>query len=140
MRKICLLIFYTILIKGYGQTDPTCIPNPDLLSGQKVSKVAEKMPEYPGGQIKMLQDIRAQLGYSNDQEIQDKVNVTFIVDSSGNIRNECIFKPFDNKEMTPIEQTILKIVRSMPAWAPGENKGKKIPIRILLPIIIEIDR
>ena len=135
-----VLVLAVLLISGTcaGQAKPPCVLNPDLLDGVKVAKLADVMPEYPGGQRQMLIDIKKQFKYPPEQQqVQEKVNVTFVVDTLGNIRNVCINHPFSPGTITPVEERIARIMTSMNNWTPGKTKGKKIPVRIMLPIIIE---
>lgn len=137
MLRFYFLVIILIPLLASGQQN-ACPPIPDLIDGQKVLKLADKMPEYPGGQLKMLRDIKEQFKYPEEQTTaQEKVNLTFIIDSLGQLTNACIFKPFDENSITPVEQSMLAIIHTLPAWTPGENKGKKVAVRILLPILIE---
>jgi len=135
-----ILFLAVVLISGtcLGQTKSPCISNPDVLDGVKVAKLAEVMPEYPGGQRQMLIDIKKQFKYPPaQQQVQEKVDITFVIDTLGNVRNVCIHRPFSPGMMTPVEESIARIITSMNNWTPGKTKGKKIPVRIMLPIIIE---
>ena len=141
------LILTTILITIiqldiYGQTDiknQTCVGSPDILDKQEVYLVVEKMPEYPGGQSKMFRDLSSRLTYPKDQkDLQTKVVVTFIIDTLGHVRNECIYRPFKETGISPLEKKVLEVIKSMPRWTPGEINKKKVPVRIVFPIQIEV--
>lgn len=144
MRKLILITILTIIIHPdiYGQTgtkNQTCVGTPDILDKQKVHVVVEKIPEYPGGQSKMLSDLASRLTYPKDQkDLQTKVVVTFIIDTLGQVRNECIYKPFQETGISPLEKKALDVIKLMPRWTPGEINKKKVPVRIVLPIQIEV--
>jgi len=138
--KIILFLMAVLLISEtcLGQAKSPCISTPDLLDGIKVAKLADVMPEYPGGQRQMLIDIKKQFKYPQEQQqVQEKVDVTFVIDTLGNVRNVCINHPFSPGTVTPVEESIERILMSMNNWTPGRTKGKKIPVRMMLPIIIE---
>lgn len=138
MRTIPVLAFFLISGVACCQTTSPCVSTPDVLDGIKVVKLADVMPEYPGGQRQMLIDIKKQFKYpDNQQHNQEKVSVTFIIDTLGNIRNVCINHPFSPGTTTPVEERMVTIMTSMNNWTPGKTKGKKIPVRMMLPIIIE---
>jgi len=138
MRIVLILALLLISETCVGQAKSPCVSNPDLLDGMKVAKLADVMPEYPGGQRQMLIDIKKQFKYPPEQQqIQEKVDVTFVIDTLGNIRNVCINHPFSTGTITPVEERIARIMMSMNNWIPGKTKDKKIPVRIMLPIIIE---
>lgn len=138
--RITLLLIAVFIISGraHCQVRSSCIPNPDFLDGVKVVKLADIMPEYPGGQRQMLVDIKSQFKYPEEQQqVQQKVDLTFVVDTLGHIRNVCIHHPFSPGSITPVEESMVKIMGSMNNWTAGKSKGKKIPVRIMQPIIIE---
>jgi len=117
-----------------------CIPELDTLNGQQVLLTTYKMPEYPGGQIEMFNFFIKNIKYPNEQKIiQTKVYITFVVDTMGKVRNECIYKPFFYGELSPLEIATMKIISGMPLWKPGEQfGGQKVPVRISLPIELEV--
>jgi len=115
--------------------DTNCIPLPDILDGQPVFKVTEKNAEFPGGQKEFMIYLMKNLQYPKEQASwQGSIYLTFIVDNSGKIRNECIFKRYFNGELSPIEKEALRIIREMPTWIPAEQNGKKVYTRVTLPI------
>jgi hypothetical protein len=115
--------------------DTTCIPKPDILDQQLVYLVTEKNAEFPGGQQAFMTYLQKNLLYPKEQEEwQGSIYITFVVDTLGNIRNECIYKRDLDGAMSPIEIEALKLIREMPKWTPAEKDGKKVYMRVTLPI------
>ncbi len=115
--------------------DSTCIPNPDILDNQQVYLIAEKNAEFPGGQTAFMTYLAENLRYPKEQEEwQGSIYVTFIVDTLGNIRNECIYKRYFKGEISPIEKVALDLIKEMPTWIPAEKDGMKVYMRVTLPI------
>ena len=67
-------------------------------------------------------------------EWQGSIYITFVVDTLGNIRNECIYKSFLKGEISPVEKVVLNLIKEMPTWIPAEKDGKKVYMRVTLPI------
>ena len=128
-------------ITSYAQTGgpkngPTCIPKTDTLDNQKVYSILEEMPEYPGGTIEMVKYFEHNLLNPNrNEDRQGSIYATFIIDTTGKIRNACIYITHKgNDELTPIEKDVLRIINEMPIWTPGRYQGKKVYSRFNLPI------
>ncbi|MGE6220594.1 carboxypeptidase-like regulatory domain-containing protein [Nubsella zeaxanthinifaciens] len=112
-----------------------CLPKPDLLDNQPVYSQVDKNAEFPGGQSAFLNYLRQNLSYPKEQkEWQGSIYVTFVVDTLGKIRNECIYKPYFKGEISPIEKVALKLIKETPSWTPAEKNGKKVYNRVTLPI------
>lgn len=119
----------------FQQKDTSCILLPDVLGDQPVFRIADKNAEFQGGMIALLNFLGKNLHFkSDDMDFQGSFYVTFIVDTTDNIRNECIYERFLTNELTPMEKEVLKIVKRMPAWIPAELNNKKVNMRIILPI------
>ena len=141
MRKYsCLFaLFFTVsLIRAQvvgSIKDSTCIPKPDLLDNQQVYVTADKNAEFPGGQSALMRYVQNNLRYPKEQEnYQGAIYATFIVDTLGNIRNECIYKHYFSSGESPLERVTLNLIKDMPAWTPAKKDGKKVYMRITLPI------
>lgn len=79
--------------------------------------------------------LQQNLRYPKKQpEWQGSIYVTFIVDTLGQIRNECIYKRYFHGSLTSVEKEALRVIREMPSWTIAEQDGKHIYMRITLPI------
>ncbi|HLG35902.1 MAG TPA: carboxypeptidase-like regulatory domain-containing protein [Bacteroidia bacterium] len=115
--------------------DSTCFPKPDILDNQQVYLIADKNAEFPGGQSAFMSYLQKNLRYPKEQEeLQGSIYVTFIIDTLGSIRNECIYKRYFKGELSAIEKLALNLIKEMPAWTPAEKDGKKVYMRITVPI------
>lgn len=93
----------------------------------------EKMPEFKGGQTELVNYLVKNITYPEAAKKANqtgKVFVEFIVDKSGDVRGAKVLKS-DNDVF---DAEALRVISSMPDWVPGENKGKKVNVKLTLPI------
>lgn len=103
-----------------------------------VFDVVEVMPQFPGGQIAMLQYIMKNIKYPEQamkEGIQGRVTVRFIVEKDGSISDVkpiLSVHPLLNKEA-------VRVVESMPKWTPGKQNGKPVRVRYNLPVMFKLN-
>lgn len=103
-----------------------------------VFDVVEVMPQYPGGQIAMLKYIMENIKYPEQamkEGIQGRVTVSFIVEKDGsisNVRPVLSVHPLLNKEA-------VRVVKSMPKWSPGKQKGKPVRVQFNVPVMFKLN-
>lgn len=116
--------------------DSTCMPKPDTLDRQEVILFADQNAEFPGGRDSaLLNYLSNHLFFRHaDQVWPGTIRVTFVIDTLGNIRNECFLTGYDNGAWTDEEARVLQVIRNMPKWKPAEHQGKKVYTRVVLPI------
>ena len=109
-----------------------CINSLDTLDGMKVYGIVEIQPEYNGGMSKFYNEFSEIIKDTwIKQDITDsKYFYTFVIDTTGNIRNFCIVKPRGNA----LNKEKLKKLNN---WSPGFQRGKKVPVRMMIPVIVE---
>lgn len=93
----------------------------------------EKMPEFKGGQEELVNYLVKNIQYPEDAKkanLTGKVFVEFVVDKKGSIKDAKVAKS-DN---VVFNGEALRVISSMPDWVPGENKGKKVSVKLVLPI------
>ena len=102
-----------------------------------VFDVVEVMPQFPGGQIAMLQYLMKNIKYPEQamkEGIQGRVTVSFIVEKDGSISDVkpvLSVHPLLNKEA-------VRVVKSMPKWSPGKHNGKPVRVRFNLPVMFKL--
>ena len=102
-----------------------------------VFDVVEVMPQFPGGQIAMLQYLMKNIKYPEQavkEGIQGRVTVRFIVEKDGSISDVkpvLSVHPLLNKEA-------VRVVKSMPKWTPGKQNGKPVRVRFVVPVMFKL--
>ncbi|MEZ4936382.1 MAG: M56 family metallopeptidase [Crocinitomicaceae bacterium] len=97
----------------------------------------EKMPEFPGGMDALIKYMQKEIKYPKEAEknnIQGKVMIEFIVDKEGQVTHAKVLNGVDEN----LNNEALRVVEAMPNWTPGEDKGKKVKVKMVLPIIFKL--
>jgi len=114
-------------------------PIPPNEEGEVLS-YAEIMPDYPGGMSEMVKFINQNLIYPKElveTDFNGRIFVQFIVTKTGDIENVNIAKGVDEKN--GLNQEAIRIVKQMPKWKPGINKGKEVNVKMVIPININLN-
>lgn len=100
---------------------------------EEVFMIVEQMPEYPGGEEALRKFIAKNLKYpqvAQENGIQGKVYVTFIVDKQGNVTKATIARGID----TALDKEALRVINSLPRWTPGKQRGLPVNVSFTVPI------
>lgn len=100
--------------------------------------VVEDMPTYQGGESSFLKFILENFKYPNQESLQTKFIVEFVIDCDGTVLLPKI-KDKNDTELTGAEKELLKVISMMPKWNPGKHNNQNVPVKMTIPINIEID-
>lgn len=95
--------------------------------------IVEDMPEFPGGEMALRAYIANAIKYpviAQENGIQGKVYVTFVVGKDGSVSNATIARGVDPS----IDKEALRVVNSLPKWKPGKQRGKPVNVSYTVPI------
>lgn len=109
------------------------LPKSDVL------QFAEKMPEYNGGVDQMMKFIKNNLHYpefEKSKNLQGNVYARFIVNTDGSISGIKILRSVPGS--INFDSEVIRVIKAMPRWLPGENKGKKVSVFMTLPFQFKI--
>ncbi|MFB6316943.1 energy transducer TonB [Saccharicrinis sp. FJH54] len=98
-----------------------------------VFQIVEKMPSFPGGEAAMMKFLSDNIKYptiAQENGIQGRVYVNFVVSKTGEISNIKVVRGVD----PALDQEAIRVVKSMPKWEPGEQRGKPVNVSFMLPI------
>ncbi len=98
-----------------------------------ILNVAEKMPQFPGGESELLKFVSRSVIYpvtAQEKKIMGDVVVQFVVEKDGSLSNIKVVSPTDPS----LDKESIRVIESMPKWTPGENKGKVVRVKYTLPI------
>ena len=98
----------------------------------------EQLPEFPGGEYKMLNWLSRNIKYPKSmrkEKVQGLVVLTFVVKEDGSISEAEVVR-----ELHPAaDAEALRMISSMPTWKPGLQEGKPANVRYTLPIRYSFD-
>jgi protein TonB len=138
IRILGVILFFVLTIPMgiYAQQEKII----DSVQGQVVLSVCEKMPEFKGGDEARIKYLTENIYYptlKENEEWQSTVYLSCIIDTNGKIRDIVIIGKTNPDSYTPLEKECVKLVKNMPDWIPGEQEGKKVPVKLNLPIRFE---
>ena len=133
-KNVSLKVALTMLVLLFSFMTSTA----QTKKNDMVFDVVEVMPQFPGGQIAMLQYIMKNIKYPEQamkEGIQGRVAVRFIVEKDGSISDVkpiLSVHPLLNKEA-------VRVVESMPKWTPGKQNGKPVRVRFNVPVMFKLN-
>ena len=99
----------------------------------EIFQVVEEQPMFPGGMEEMMKFLQQNIKYpteAQEQGKQGRVIVQFVVNKDGSISNDSVVRSVDPL----LDAEALRVVRSMPNWIPGKQRGKEVRVRFTLPV------
>ncbi len=99
----------------------------------EVFYIVEDMPEFPGGERALRSYIASHVKYpviAQENGIQGKVYVTFVVGKDGSVNNASIARGVDPS----LDKEALRVVNGLPKWKPGKQRGKTVNVSYTVPI------
>jgi len=107
---------------------------------ETILNFAEVMPEFPGGMENLLDYLKKNIIYPTayeEQGMEGKVYVQFVVTAEGMIESPVVLKGVANAEL--FSKEALRVVRNMPKWNPGMNDGKNVSVKTTIPIAFKLN-
>lgn len=104
---------------------------------EQIFQVVENNPEFPGGMGELMKYLQKNIKYPTicqEQGIQGRVIVQFVVNSDGSIVDPQVVKPVNPY----LDKEALRVVSTMPKWKPGEQRGKPVRVRFTLPVTFRL--
>jgi TonB family protein len=95
--------------------------------------VVEEMPMFPGGDVALLEFIAENTKYpetAKEHNIQGKVIIRFCVKPDGGVSLASVLKGIS----PDLDAEALRVVNSLPAFNPGRQGGKAVPVWYMVPI------
>ena len=105
----------------------------------EVFVVVEEQAEFPGGLDSMYAYIHKNLKYpelAKEKGIEGRVFVSFIIEKDGSISNVKILRGIGGG----CEEAAVEMIKNMPKWKPGKQRGKPVRFQFNLPIKFELPK
>ncbi len=106
----------------------------------EVFVVVENMPSFPGGNVQKW--ISKNVKYpvlAMENGIQGKVFVQFVIERDGSITDVKVVRGVDSSlDKEPLAKEAIRVVKAMPKWTPGKQRGKAVRVSFTLPINFQL--
>ena len=100
---------------------------------QEIFQIVEEMPAYPGGDQKLMEYVAKNIKYpqiARETGIQGRVFVGFVVEPDGSVSNVKVLRGIGGG----CDEEAVRVVKSMPKWKPGKQRGKAVRVSYMLPV------
>ena len=107
-------------------------------SATKAYEVVEVMPKFKGGESAMMEFLMMNMKYPQaavKAKQQGRAIVGFVVRKDGTVSDVHITKSAGH---AVLDEEAMRVVKSMPAWEPGKQKGKPVNVKYNVPITFRL--
>ena len=98
----------------------------------------DKFPEFQGGNKEMMKYLSNEIKYPKaaaKANSQGKVMVSMVITKEGEVSKVTAIKSPDKL----LSKEAVRVVSKMPNWSPGEKDGKKVSVKVILPIMFKLN-
>lgn len=100
---------------------------------EEIFTIVEEMPSFPGGEAKLFEYLGKNIRYpqiAREAGISGVVYVNFVVGPEGNISDVKVLRGIGGGA----DEEAIRVVKNMPKWSPGKQRGKPVKVSYNLPI------
>ena len=97
---------------------------------EDIFQVVEDMPTFPGDINKWLGKNVKYPVIAQENNIQGRVTVQFVIERDGSITDVKVLRGVDPS----LDKEAVRVVKSMPKWKPGKQRGKPVRVSYTVPI------
>ncbi len=112
---------------------PVVIEKEEEEDEQVIFQVVENDPEFPGGIEAMYKFLAQNIKYpqlARENNITGRVYVTFVVEKDGSVSGVKVLRDIGGG----CGAEAVRVVKSMPKWTPGKQRGKAVRVQYNLPV------
>ena len=131
-------------VKGNDEADGEVLKAKEVVVDEKpkeeetkVFDVVEQMPQFPGGPNALFEYLSKNIKYpvvAEENGIQGRVIVTFVVERDGSITDVKVAKSVDPS----LDKEAQRVVKSMPHWIPGKQNGSAVRVKYTVPVTFKL--
>lgn len=118
-------------------TAPSSLSNATIDSDQTIYEAVEIMPSFPGGASELFKFLKENIKYPNyaqENSLQGRVICQFVVAKDGSISDVVVVRSIH----TTLDNEAIRVIKSMPKWTPGIQKGKIVRTKYTLPVAFKL--
>ena len=98
-----------------------------------VFTIVETPPQFPGGEEARMNFLRDNIRYpaaARKENIQGTVFASFVIEKDGSLTDVKILRGIGGG----CDEEVIRVVKLMPNWIPGEQRGRKVRTQFALPV------
>ena len=128
-------------VTGEAVRTANALPTTNMQTQQSATKayeVVEVMPKFKGGESAMMEFLMMNMKYPQaavKAKQQGRAIVGFVVRKDGTVSDVHITK---SAGYDVLDEEAMRVVKSMPAWEPGKQKGKPVNVKYNVPITFRL--
>lgn len=99
----------------------------------------DKYPEFEGGMAAWAKFIQRNLRYpyaAQEQDIQGKVFLSFVVEIDGSITDVTLIKGIGGG----CDEEAMRVIKKSPKWKPGQQQNRKVRVRYTMPLSFQLSQ
>jgi protein TonB len=99
--------------------------------------IVEEMPLFPGDQPALMKWISEHIEYpevAKENNVQGRVIIRFCVTSKGGVDMVNVYKSIDPE----LDAEAVRVVKTLPAFKPGKQGGRAVPVWYVVPINFQL--
>ena len=128
----------SVFANGTNASETPKETHPQKTAQTKIHDAVEEMPEFNGGQLAMMEFLMNNMKYPQaavKAKQQGRAIVGFVVRKDGTVSDVHITK---SAGYAVLDEEAMRVVKSMPAWEPGKQKGKPVNVKYNVPITFRL--
>ena len=128
----------SVFANGKNVSETASETHPQTTTQTKIHDAVEEMPEFNGGQLAMMEFLMNNMKYPQaavKAKQQGKAVVGFVVRKDGTVSDVHITKSAGH---AVLDEEAIRVVKAMPAWKPGKQKGEPVNVKYSVPITFKL--
>ncbi len=128
----------SVFANGTNASETPKEPHPQTTTQTKIHDAVEEMPEFNGGQLAMMEFLMNNMKYPQaavKAKQQGKAVVGFVVRKDGTVSDVHITQSAGH---AVLDEEAIRVVKAMPAWKPGKQKGEPVNVKYSVPITFKL--
>ncbi|MDR0982849.1 MAG: energy transducer TonB [Culturomica sp.] len=101
---------------------------------EEVFVIVEKNPAFKGNMYKWIGDELRYPTVAQENGVEGRVFVNFVVEKDGSITAVKVTRGVDPS----LDKEAIRVVKAMPKWTPGEQRGKPVRVSYSIPITFKL--
>ena len=123
-----LFLVLLVCLPSFAQQKPV-----EKVDSDGVYLMPDQLPEFPGGIQAMMKFLSTNIKYPVEAQkkgISGRVIVQFVIMEDGTLDQAKVIRGVDPL----LDEEALRVVKSMPKWKPGKQRGVAVRTQFTLPV------